>query len=390
MLIFLRERDTMKVLLFSVTAGEGHNATAKAIARSLEGMGAETRIVDAYRIAGRLMYHTVAGGYILVSSYLKYGYGVVYRMLEHRRGGSYRPSLARLSGRSLAKKFKRVIDEYDPDVIVCTHCFAARILDIVKERYGMRAKVLGVVTDFTMHPYWEEAQRIDRLIVPCKELVPLAYKKGFTDEQIRPLGIPVHPKFAITVEKEEARRILGLDQDLPTLLVMSGSMGYGNMERVLRRLDALTTHFQIIVVCGNNKKVYARIKERTWKKPVLALGYTENVPLLMDASDLIISKPGGLTTSEALTRRLPMVIVSPIPGHEDRNVEFLTEMGSAVAVSRRLSLTDAVDQLISDPARRLEMQKSIDKIRKPTAVLDLCHEVLTLAAEAENENAIEK
>lgn len=373
----------MRVLLFSVTAGEGHNATAKAIARSLESMGAETKIVDAYRTAGRIMYHTVAGGYLLVSSYLKHGYGVVYRMLERRKGNSYKSSPVRRSGRSLAKKFKRIIDEYDPDVIVCTHCFAARILDIIKERYGMRAKTLGVVTDFTMHPYWEEALRLDRLIIPCEPLTPLAYKKGFTDAQIRPYGIPVHPKFASTVDKEAAREILGLDASLPTLLVMSGSMGYGNMDRVIARLDALPVPFQIIAVCGNNKKLHDRIAKRSWKKPLLNLGYTDNVPLLMDASDLIVSKPGGLTTSEALTRRLPMIITNPIPGHEDRNVEFLTQMGSAVAVTKKFSLTEAVEDLVASPQKRAEMQKSIDAIRKPSAVLDLCREVILLAQSVE-------
>lgn len=325
------------------------------------------------------MYHTVAGGYLLVSSYLKYGYGVVYRMLEHRRGNSYKRSFARFSGRSLAKKFKRIIDEYDPDVVVCTHSFAAKILDIVKERYGTRAKIVGIVTDFTMHPYWEEALRLDRLIIPCEALAPLARKKGFTDEQIRPYGIPVHPKFASSVNKTEARRILNIDTELPTLLVMGGSMGYGNMERVLCRLDEIDAPFQIVVVCGNNKKVHERIAKRTFKKPVLNLGYTDSVPLLMDASDLIISKPGGLTTSEALTRRLPMIITSPIPGHEDRNVAFLTESGTAVAVTRKLPLPEAVRTLICDPLKRKEMQACIDTVRKPSAVRDLCQEVMLLA-----------
>ena len=373
----------MRVLLFSVTAGEGHNSTAKAIARSLESMGAETRIVDAYRTAGRIMYHTVAGGYLLVSSYLKHGYGMVYRVLEHRRGNSYRRSLIRRSGRSLAKKFKRIIDEYDPDVIVCTHCFAARILDIVKERGDIRAKTLGIVTDFTMHPYWEEALRLDRLIIPCEPLTENARKKGFTDAQIRPYGIPVHPKFSTAVDKSEAKCLLGLDKDLPTLLVMSGSMGHGNMVRVLRRLDKLPVPFQTIVVCGNNKKAHARIARAAWKKPILNLGYTDNVPLLMDASDLIVSKPGGLTTSEALTKRLPMIIVSPIPGHEDRNVDFLTEKGSAVAATRRYPLPEAVKDLISSPQKREEMQKSIGVIRKPGAVTDLCREVFALAEQSD-------
>jgi len=373
----------MKVLFFSVSAGGGHNATAYAIARSLEGMGIETRHVDAYRIAGRLMYQTVTKGYLLVSSYLKYGYGAVYRILEHRHGNSYRLSPARLSGRSLAKKFKRVIDEYDPDVVVCTHCFAARILDITKERYGMRAKIVGVVTDFTMHPYWEEAQRFDRLILPCEELLPLAYKKGFTDKQIRSLGIPIHAKFSAPIDKNEARRILGLSPDLPTLLVMSGSMGYGNMERVLRRLDQLATPLQTIVVCGTNKKAYARIRRHTWKKPLLLLGYTENIPLLMDAADLIVSKPGGITTSEALSRRLPMIIVNPIPGHEDRNAAFLTGVGAAVAASRAQPLAKVAEALIAAPDRREEIQARIDVIRKQNATLDLCREIIALATETQ-------
>ena len=370
----------MKVLLFSVTAGEGHNATAKAIAHSLEKLGAQTKIVDAYRTSGRFMYHLVAKGYVLASSYLKHGYGIAYRIVEHRRGNSYRKSLIRFSGRALAKKFKRVIDAYDPDVVVCTHPFAARILDITKERHGFRAKMVAVVTDFTMHPYWEEALRLDRLITPCEGIAPLAYKKGFTDAQIRPFGIPVHPKFSVTVEKEEARRILGLSPDTPTLLMMSGSMGYGHMERVLRRLDSLDADVQVIVACGTNERVRKRILSRTWKKQVLALGFTDDVPLLMDASDLIVSKPGGLTTSEALTRRLPMVIVDPIPGQEDRNVEFLTREGCAVAVTRKYPLEQAVSDLLFDRTRREEMRACVDKIRKPSAVLDLSREILALSS----------
>lgn len=371
----------MRVLLFSVTAGEGHNTTAKAIAHALERTGAQTEIVDAYRTSGRFMYHLVAKGYVLASSYLKYGYGIAYRIVEHRRGNSYRRSLIRLSGRALAKKFKRVIDSLDPDVIVCTHPFAARILDITKERYGFRAKTVAVVTDFTLHPYWEEALRLDRLILPCEPLAPLAYQKGFTDEKLRPLGIPVHSKFGTKTEKEEARRALGLSPTLPTLLLMGGAMGYGHMERALRRLDRLDDRFQIIVACGTNKRLYKRISSRTWQKRVLALGFTDKIPLLMDASDLIVSKPGGLTTSEALTRRLPLVIVEPIPGQEKHNADFLTKIGCAVTVTKKYPLEAVVRDLLRNEERRLEMQACADQIRKPQAVHDLVREIRSLCTD---------
>lgn len=369
----------MRVLLFSVTAGEGHNATARAIASILTSQGAETKIVDAYRLAGRFMYHLVSKGYLVASSSLKYGYGLVYRMLEHRRGNAYRLSPARLSGRSLAKKFARVIAEYDPDVIVGTHPFTGRILDITKERHGFRAKTVAVVTDFTLHPYWEEALRLDRLILPGERLLPLAEKKGFAREQLRPFGIPIRKDFAVALPKGEARVSLGLSPTLPTLLLMGGSMGYGNMRALLCRLDKLATPHQCIVVCANNAKMLKSIQRHTWKNPVLALGFVDFVPRLMDAANVIVSKPGGITSAEALVKRLPMIIPSAIPGHEDHNVRFLTETGAALSLSRRLSLTDAVASVLFDPERQRAMQAAIDTIRKPLALDDLCREIFFLA-----------
>lgn len=379
----------MRVLLFSVTAGEGHNATARAIAQMLEAQGAETRIVDAYRTSGRLLYHIIDKGYLLVSSYLGAGYGFFYRLLEHRRGNSYKKSFTRFSGRSLAKKFKRIIDEFDPDVIVCTHSFAARILDIVKERFGTRAKTVGIVTDFTVHPYWEEALRLDRLVIPCEQMASLALKKGFREEQLRPFGIPIHPKFSVSVPKEEARDALQLSPSLPTLLVMSGSMGHGRIVKLLRRIDGMEETFQLIIVCGNNKRIYKKIARLAWEKPMLLLGYAENVPLLMDAADAILSKPGGLSTSEALARRLPMIIFDPIAGHEERNTEFLTAAGTAIAVTRKRGAEDAVREILKEETRK-EMCEHIDALRKPDAVATLCTEILALAQEASEENAAEE
>ncbi len=372
----------MRILLFSVTAGEGHNMTARAVARALEARGAETKIVDAYRLAGSFMYHLVSRGYLVASSYLKYGYGLVYRILEHRRGNAYRLSPARLSGRSLAKKFSRVIAEYDPDVIIGTHPFTGRILDIARERHGFRAKAIAVVTDFTLHPYWEEALRLDRLILPCEALLPLAEKKGFTREQLRPIGIPIQAAFATSLTKEEARRSLGLSPALPTLLLMGGSMGYGNMKKLLATLDALPYDCQSIVVCGNNERALKSIRDTVWKKPVLALGFVDFVPRLMDAADAIVSKPGGITSAEALAKRLPMIIPSAIPGHEDRNVAFLTKAGTALSLSRHLSLAEAVTSVLLDPARHRAMCEAIERIRKPAALDDLCREVLSLAKKA--------
>jgi processive 1,2-diacylglycerol beta-glucosyltransferase len=371
----------MKILILSVTAGQGHNATAKAIACMLEERGHQTQIVDTFLRAGRMLYEIVSKGYLLSSSEFKLLYGKFYYRLEKRKSNSFMPSVARFSYKAIAKKIHNAIEEYDPDAIISTHCFSSMVLDIVKQRYSLRAKTVGVVTDFVMHPYWEEALRLDRLVIANELLIPAAVRKGFTQEQILPTGIPINPKFSTKVDQKEARRRLGLDPNKPTLLMMSGSMGYGNMVKVIKELDKMETNFQIIVVCGSNKDAYRDIAKESWQKTLLNIGFSDEVELLMDAADCIISKPGGLTTSESLAKNLPMIICNPIAGQEERNTEFLQNCGAAMAISGAYSLTDAVYQFFHFPKLIESMHQSIDIIRKPNATCDLCDVLEQLAAE---------
>ena len=365
----------MRVLLFSVTAGGGHNVTAKAIACALEERGVKTETVDTYRTAGRFLYHFFDKGYLFVIAHLGRPYGFFYRMAEKRKGDSFHRSPT--AAKRLADKFKAIIDNYRPDVIVATHSLAARILDIVRERYGIDAKTVGIVTDFTMHPYWEDSLRLDRLVIPCEPLTAAAIQKGFRPEQLLPLGIPIHRDFSLPVEKEEAKRALGLDPALPAIMLMNGSMGSRNLIKNLRRLDKMEERFQIIVVCGGNKRVYRSIARKKWRHPVRNLSYTAQIPELMKASDAIVTKPGGLSTCEALASRLPIIISSPIPGHETRNADFLTEMGAALLCDKKTSLEEAV-RCVLDPSHRARQLAAIDRLRKPCAVADLCDAILAL------------
>ena len=187
--------------------------------------------------------------------------------------------------------------------------------------------------------------------------------------------------------KQEAREALGLDPSLPTLLLMGGSMGYGTLAETIKDIDALDTPLQVICVCGRNEKAKAEIDAMQFQKKVLSFGFTDQISLLMDASDAIVSKPGGLTTSEALAKRLPMIICNPIPGQEDRNAEFLLNSGVALKVSKHSSLSDVVYQLFHDPTRVELMKQNIDLIRRPNATRDLVDAVFSLVAEKEAEKA---
>ena len=362
----------MKALVLSITAGQGHNATAKAVCAYLESIGCEAEMLDTFNYLNRILGETVSKGYLLTASKTKLLYKSGYRLAEKRKKSKSDASPIRAGSDLLAKKLLRFINSYDPDVIICTHIFAGIILDVLKEKRETKAKCIGILTDFAFHPFWEEGLNLDYVVVPNELLTAQALKKGFSEKQVLPLGIPIHPKFANRISQSEARARLGLDLNKRTVLLMSGSMGYGNIEETVNALDSVAYDFQIITVCGNNSAAKAKIDAMKTKKRILNLGFVDYVDVLMDASDCIITKPGGLTSSEAMAKGLPMVIVNPIPGQEDRNTEFLTNNGVAMAVTHTLPLDEVIYHLFSNPRRLEIMRESISLIAKPNSTRDIC------------------
>ncbi len=362
----------MKAFVLSVTAGQGHNSTAKAICAYFEKIGCEAQMLDTLEYVNHILGKTISKGYELVASNAKFAYKGGYRLAELRKKSRTALSPTRFTGNAMGKKLVKYIDSYNPDVIICTHVFPSIILDVLREKELIHAKTMGVLTDFMFHPYWEESLHLDYMVTPNEQLLVQAMKKGFSKEQVLPLGIPIHPKFSESIPKEQARAELGLDVNTRTVLLMSGSMGYGNIEETVKALDRVPYDFQLITVCGNNHAAKAKIDALKTKKHIMNFGYVNNVDKLMDASDCIISKPGGLTTSEAMAKRLPMIIVDPIPGQEDRNVEFLTNNGVAMAVSNTSTLDDVIFQLLSNPSRIEVMRQAIDIIAKPNSTRDIC------------------
>jgi processive 1,2-diacylglycerol beta-glucosyltransferase len=269
---------------------------------------------------------------------------------------------------------------YDPDAIVYTHVLAGILLDDIKVRYGLRAKTIGIVTDFRLHPYWEEVTHLDYVVCADKRMTYSVCQKGFSRDKILPLGIPIHPKFTEEIPKPKARQMLGME-DKMTLLVMGGSMGFGDMVENVKTLDALDIDYQIVVICGNNKDAFDQLSSLETSKKLYVYGFVNNVEIFMSAADLIVTKPGGLTSSEALAKRLPMIIVNPIPGQEDRNVEFLLNNGAAVATSKTLRLDEAVWMCLHDTEHLKSITSAIDQIRHPDSTKRICEFAVKLAEE---------
>ena len=347
----------MRALILTITTGQGHNQVAWNLSRSLKEKGVETLGMDVFEYISSGLKEIVSKGYLMSTKRLPKVYGKAYRLAEKREPEG---KVLKITSSIMARKLVSFLDEFMPDVIICTHVFAAMLITSIRKKLDTDVKSVGIVTDFTVHPYWEETE-LDYYITATDLLNNQAVKKGISEDKILPFGIPIDEKFAHKTEKSIARSRLGF-ADKNTVLVMSGSMGYGKIARMIQQIDALDLDFQMITVCGHNTRLKKQIDKGEFRHTVYNFGFSDKVDLFMDAADCIVTKPGGLTTSEALAKGLPIIMANPIPGQEDRNVEFLLNNGAALKVSSTFPVDEAIYQIFKNTER-------LDGLRRMTRVL---------------------
>lgn len=367
----------MRVLLLSITAGAGHNSTGKAIIDCLNEDGIKAEMLDAFEYITPVLSETVAKGYLISTQFSPKVYGKLYRLAEKKERKDGKFSVKRLISSLLNIKLVNYVNEFAPDVIICTHIFAAQLVSHLKtqKKLSNDVKTIGIVTDFTIHPFWEETN-LDYYVLANELLINQLAKKGIPKEKALPIGIPVAGKFAEKINKTEARNALKIGNKF-TVFVMSGSMGYGRVEKIIKQLDGLDVDFQILSVCGNNKSLKKKIDKFNLKKDIYNFGFVNNVDVMMSASDYIITKPGGLTISESMAKNLPAILINPIPGQEDRNAEFLVNNGISQIVTKTYSVDEALYQYFSAPWRKETFKTAVENLAKPNATKDLCEFIKT-------------
>lgn len=368
----------MKVLFLSVPTGQGHHQTAKALLEYFkDNEMVECRFLDIMDNVSPYLADSIQQGYLLSTKVTPHIYGRFYDMAD-RRDVSKDSGVSKLMNSVIHKKLLAYIRQYDPDVIVATHVIAAVAITYLRNKYPIRAKSIAIVTDYTIHPFWEDTE-VDYYITASELLDYQAIKKGIPENKIKPFGIPISPQFSQKLPQETARKRLGLENRF-TVLLMMGSMGYGqDILSTIRNLDRMNEDFQLITVCGNNKKLKARIDALIKHKNIYNYGYTQEVSTMMDAADCIITKPGGLSTSEALAKGLPIIMLDPIPGHEDRNKEFMLNNGVAMCISPTFPVTEAIFQLLHYDFKIKELKDNMKNIAKPDAAEKLGEFMLTLS-----------
>jgi processive 1,2-diacylglycerol beta-glucosyltransferase len=276
-------------------------------------------------------------------------------------------------------KLKILFDNFRPHVVACTQAFPCGMVADLKKIYNLNVPLVGILTDFIPHAYWIY-NTVDYYIVACSEAKNRFLSEGVPSERILTLGIPIDLKFTQSCNRDRFAQKLGLDLSLPTILIMGGGQGLGPLKKIVRLLGNLKLNFQLIIVTGTNRRLHKYLIARRllYKKKMVILEYADNINELMDISSLIITKAGGLTIAEALSKNLPMLIINPIPGQEENNTRYLLNKAAALTVEDIEDIGSVVEETLSYPSKLLEMSEVAKMIGRPNAAKDIAEIILKL------------
>jgi processive 1,2-diacylglycerol beta-glucosyltransferase len=372
-----------RVLLLSASSGAGHVRAAQALEKAFAARGdCAVEHIDAIEYVSKLFQRVYDKAYISMVRRAPELMGVLYERTDqpwqHPRR---RLVLDRLNTAPMVRMLKRV----QPDLCVATHFLPAEIIAWLIAKRKLHARNAIVVTDYDVHAMWL-CRTVDRYYVAIDEAAEYLARIGVPREKLRVTGIPVDPLFSKPLDRAEARRVLALDPSALSILVSAGGYGIGPVEQLVNDLLGLQRPWQIIAIAGKAEKVRKRLEEisrKAGKLPngaprLVPVGFTTDMDKYMAAADLLVGKAGGLTTSEALSRILPMALIEPIPGQEERNADHLLEAGAAIRCNNLPAAAWKIAALLDDPPRLERMRDAARSMAKPNAAAIIAEDALRL------------
>lgn len=366
----------MKILILTVSVGGGHNSMTRSLANCV-GDKAEVKVYDLFKEKDKKRGKISNDFYFFMSRKMMWLSNAFYKWIFNRNIKRKKRTLFHVMTRKAKPQVLDVFNEYKPDVVFCAHTYAAQIMSEFREKgiVDNNTKIFSVISDFEVPPYLELTTNIDYLVAPAHNVDKQMFRRGFKPEQILYLGIPTQTKFSKEIDKTEARQSLGIDTNKPTVMIMNGEVGFGNPSDIIENISAIDIDFQVLVVCGRNENLKAELDEKVkrgeFKKTVYPYGFIDNVDVLMSASDVLIGKIGGLSTSEALNKRLILVASNKLPWQEYDNMKYLCDSGVCDYIDKPKNARKVVEPLLKDEELRKTRLANIEKIRKPNATVDI-------------------
>lgn len=382
-----------KTLLFFYTNPySGHRCAAdavKTVFRENYSHEIETYGIDAFNHGFSFLAPLIAKTYLKIIKNLPTVWDFLWDNQEVER--ATRPFRELLSAVTITK-LENLFNQYQPSALVCTHALPCNILAWAKRKKIFDLPLVAIITDFAVHPYWYD-EMVDLYIVPTEEIKKLMISREIfsldgerkyspQEKKIKVCGIPIDPHFSskkviTSKDKHKTKENLYLDPEQPVVLVMGGTNGLG-IEKIVSSCYA-NPEIQILVVTGMNKKIYQKMKYSFPENGRIRIfGYTRHIPEMMDCADLLITKPGGLTSAEALAKGLPMVIFNPLPGQEEKNSEYLVSQGVAKQVDQEEQLSKTVKYLLTHPQILKRMSQSAYRLSSPDAAIKTAEAIYEL------------
>lgn len=360
----------MKIIIAYASAGSGHLKVAKAIYNSLktEYPDSGLTLIDALDKTNPIFKKGYSCGYKLAIGFAPALWGLGFRLTSAKY---LRPAVSCLRfmvNRFNARGFARFLIRENPDFVISTHFLASEVSGYLKKRGEIKSGLVTVITDFGAHPFWISA---------CTDLYAVAsaftrdclLREGIPQDRIKETGIPQDESFCGEYDQKALRRKFGLKQDVFTVLIVTGSFGIGPIEQIT---GLIHRHVQVLAVCANNRKLFLKLTRKNYPG-VRVFGFVDNMPELMAASDIIVTKPGGSTVSELLAMELVPVFIYPIPGQETGNMETLARYGIGRHGKRVSDVRDIVMEYKEHPGLINDIRARIRLIKKPRAARELSH-----------------
>jgi processive 1,2-diacylglycerol beta-glucosyltransferase len=371
----------MRVLIATITAGGGHLAAAAALDEAWKSSRPHDTVerVDFLKFFSPLHRKIHLDGYVQLVERAPELWGLVFKKTDSAKAARRMNRLKLAFPSGSRTRIVRYLKQFAPDIVLCTHYLPLETLGILrKKRDGLHPLTVSVVTDFEAHALWMDAC-VDLYCVAAEETKARLVARGAVAENVVATGIPISAKFSSKPDAKAVRKTNGLRDDLPVMLVLSGGFGMGPVAEILTEMDKVPQPFQILVVCGRNEELRRELAAQDRRHPTHVLGFASNMHELMAISDVIITKPGGLTSSESLAMGKPLFILNPIPGQEAANSDFLLERGAAAKVNRVEDLPYRIEQLLGSK-KLSEMAKAAKGLGRPAAAVEICREAVRRAA----------
>jgi processive 1,2-diacylglycerol beta-glucosyltransferase len=369
-----------RILVLSASVGAGHLRAAEAVELALKKLDptAVVQNLDVLDLTNAAFRQLYARSYLDLVNRAPHALGYFYDLLDKAPSPRHKSDRLRFLVEKLnLRRFLKFLHTETWDVIVNTHFLPAEMIAALRRKGDIATPHLTATTDFETHRLWIN-QPCDRYFTATEEGAINLCHWGVPESDVVVTGIPIHPAFSEPKDRAECRRRQGITGGRPVIVQLAGGFGVGPVERLFESLLQVETPLELVVVAGRNAELKNRLEKLEVPSRHMAhvLGFTTEMDELMAAADLLVSKPGGLTTSEALARGTPMVVVNPIPGQESRNSDFLLENGAAIKVNNVATLPYKLNQLLASPDRLAQLTANAKRLGRPRAAFDVAQAAL--------------